>query len=64
MAKHRRFIRSRNEDGTIREVEITEAQEAELKAGRPITYTPREPTILVDESGEIIMRESAPADDE
>lgn len=61
MAK--RFIRSRNADGTIREVEITEEQAAQLEAGRPITYTPREPTILIDEDGQIIMRESAPSDE-
>lgn len=50
---------SKNNDGTISEVELTAAQALDPGAGKAIAYTPRDERVLVDDEGQIIRRESA-----
>jgi hypothetical protein len=52
-------FRSVEQDGTIREVELTAGQALDLNSGKPIAYTVHDETILVDDDGKITCRESA-----
>lgn len=51
--------RSTEQDGTVREVEITAEQALDLGAGTPMAYSPRDERMLVDKQGRIVRRESA-----
>ncbi len=52
-------FRSRDQDGTINEVESTPEQALDLGSGRAIAYWPHDEKILVDDAGQIIKHESA-----
>ena len=52
-------FRSTNLDGTINEIELTPDQAGDLIAGKPITYTPHDARVLVDDDGQVVYRESA-----
>ncbi len=47
------------QDGTVRQFEVTAAQALDANAGRPIAFTPRNERILVDDDGTITYREDA-----
>jgi hypothetical protein len=52
-------FRSTEQDGTIREIELTPEQALDLGAGKAIAYTPRDERIVVDDDGTITYREDA-----
>jgi hypothetical protein len=52
-------LRSRNPDGTIKEIAIDWDQAHDLAAGRPIAYTPRDAHVAVEEDGTVVHREDA-----
>jgi hypothetical protein len=52
-------FRSRNLDGSINEVEMTENQARTLMAGRAVAWWPHDERVLVEEDGTIVFRESA-----
>jgi negative regulator of replication initiation len=52
-------FRSRNQDGTLNEVEVTPDQALNLNAGRAMAYWARDEKTLVNDHGEITHYESA-----
>ncbi len=52
-------LRSRNPDGTVKEVSIEWDQAHDLAAGRPIAYTPRDAHVAIEDDGTVVHREDA-----